>query len=97
MRPPSRRHLLRVSALGLASSLAAGEAKRPTPPARVKSVIFLHQWGGPSQHDTFDMKPSAPAEVRGELRPIRTPVPGIVVSELLPRMARVMDRVCQIR
>ena len=43
------------------------------------------------------MKPSAPAEVRDELKPIRTPVPGLVVSELLPRMARVMDRVCLIR
>ena len=97
MRPISRRHLLRVSALGLASSLAASESKGRAPKVRAKSVIFLHQWGGPSQHDTFDMKPSAPAEVRGELKPIRTPVPGLVVSELLPRMARIMDRVCLIR
>ena len=96
MRPISRRHLLRVSALGMASALGASEPRR-APKVRAKSVIFLHQWGGPSQHDTFDMKPSAPAEVRGELKPIRTPVPGLVVSELLPRMARVMDRVCLVR
>ena len=95
MQPITRRHLLRVSALGLAS-LGAAEPRR-APKVRAKSVIFLHQWGGPSQHDTFDMKPSAPAEVRGELKPIRTPVPGLVVSELLPRMARVMDRVCLVR
>ena len=97
MPPITRRHLLRVSALGLASSLGAKEPKGRAPKMRAKSVIFLHQWGGPSQHDTFDMKPSAPAEVRGELKPIRTPVPGLVVSELLPRMARLMDRVCLVR
>jgi Protein of unknown function (DUF1501) len=97
MPPITRRHLLRVSALGLASSLATGESLARATKVRAKSVIFLHQWGGPSQHDTFDMKPSAPAEVRGELKPIRTPVPGLVVSELLPRMARVMDRVCLLR
>src|SRR5206468_2034678 len=65
--------------------------------ALVRSIIFLHQWGGPSQHDTFDLKPAAPAEVRGELRPIATSVPGLQVSELLPRTARLMDRVCLIR
>ena len=97
MPPITRRHLLRVSALGLASSLGASGPKGRAPKMRAKSVIFLHQWGGPSQHDTFDMKPAAPAEVRGELKPIRTPVPGLVVSELLPRMARLMDRVCLIR
>ncbi len=97
MPPITRRHLLRVSALGLASSLGASGPKGRAPKMRAKSVIFLHQWGGPSQHDTFDMKPAAPAEVRGELKPIRTPVPGLVVSELLPRMARLMDRVCLVR
>src|SRR5580704_14210283 len=99
MHTMTRRHLLQVGALalgGLASpslaSVPAGKHK-----ARAKAVIFLHQWGGPSHHDSFDMKPAAPAEVRGELKPIATRVPGIQVSELLPRMARVMDRVTVIR
>ena len=65
--------------------------------AKAKAVIFLHQWGGPSQQDSFDMKPAAPAEIRGEFKPIATRVPGIQVSELLPKIARIMDRVTVIR
>jgi hypothetical protein len=98
----TRRHLLQVGALALgglgldiASSSANDRARQLK--ARAKSVIFLHQWGGPSHHDTFDMKPSAPAEIRGELKPIATRVPGTQVCELLPRMAGVMDRVTVIR
>jgi hypothetical protein len=97
--PLTRRHLLRVGALGalglpawLAAAPSAGKRK-----ARARSIIFLHQWGGPSHHDTFDMKPSAPAEVRGEFRPVSSRVPGLPVCERLPRTARVMDRVCLIR
>ncbi len=60
-------------------------------------MIFLHQWGGPSHHDTFDMKPAAPAEIRGELKPIATRVPGVQVCERLPRMAGLMDKVTLIR
>ncbi|MGL4555590.1 MAG: DUF1501 domain-containing protein [Gemmataceae bacterium] len=94
----SRRTLLRVGTLGL-TGLGLADALRADagPKARVKSVIFLHQWGGPSHHDTFDMKPSAPAEVRGKYKPIATSLTGVQVSEKLPRMARLMDRVCQIR
>jgi hypothetical protein len=97
----TRRHLLQVGALGLTGFGLPGWLRAAEAPARrkarAKSVIFLHQWGGPSQHDSFDMKPAAPAEVRGELKPIATTVPGLQVSELLPRTARVMDRVCLIR
>jgi hypothetical protein len=95
----TRRCLLQVGALALAgfSGTAVGAAHTSKRKARAKAVIFLHQWGGPSHHDTFDMKPSAPAEVRGELKPIATSVPGLQVSELLPRIARIMDRVTLIR
>src|SRR4051812_48795325 len=101
----TRRHLLQVGALGLAGLSLPGwlrAAHRPSAhpsahKARARSVIFLHQWGGPSHHDTFDMKPSAPAEVRGKYKPIATSLPGVHVSEKLPRMARVMDRICQVR
>src|SRR5262245_34977438 len=80
----SRRELLRVgglSALGL--SLPAVLSAREAGPAlagtfgRAKNVLFLWLQGGPPQHETFDPKPDAPAEVRGEFRPIATNVPGI--------------------
>src|SRR5215471_12883683 len=93
----SRRTLLRVGTLGLTGLGLAHALRADAPKARVKSIIFLHQWGGPSHHDTFDMKPSAPAEVRGKYKPIATSLPGVHVSEKLPRMARVMDRICQVR
>jgi hypothetical protein len=96
----TRRRLLQVGGLGLFGSLLpnlleAGEGRRRR--ARAKSVIFLHQYGGPSHHDTFDMKPAAPEQVRGQYRPIQTSAPGIVVCEKLPRMARVMDKVTLVR
>jgi hypothetical protein len=96
----SRRSLLQVGVLGL-TGLGLPQVLRAAghshPKARVKSVIFLHQWGGPSHHDTFDLKPDAPAEVRGKYKPIASSLPGVRVCEKLPRMARVMDRVCQVR
>jgi hypothetical protein len=64
---------------------------------RAKSVIFLFQWGGPSQLDTFDMKPHAPATVRSPYRPVSSSAPGIQVCELLPNMAKRMHHVTLIR
>lgn len=94
----SRRNLLKIGALGLLGSQAlTAAAQSPRRRARAKSVIFLHQWGGPSQTDTFDMKPNAPAEVRGEYRPIPSSAPGIMVCDRLPRTAKVMDKVTLIR
>lgn len=66
-------------------------------PVKAKRVIFLFQWGGPSHLDTFDMKPDAPSEIRGPLRPISSVVPGLPVCEHFPRMAKKMDRVTLIR
>ncbi|WP_246539578.1 DUF1501 domain-containing protein [Telmatocola sphagniphila] len=60
--------------------------------AKAKSVILLYQWGGPSQFETFDMKPDAPAEIRGTFKPISTKVPGISVCEMLPRMTNIIDQ-----
>ncbi len=95
----TRRRLLQVSGLGLLglslpTLLRAGPAGRK---ARAKSVIFLHQWGGPSCHETFDMKPDAPAEVRGEFKPVASRVPGVQVCERLPRVAQIMDKVTLLR
>ena len=64
---------------------------------RAKSCILLYLYGSPSQLETFDMKPGAPLEIRGDLKPISSSVPELDVCELLPRTARVMDRVTVVR
>jgi hypothetical protein len=65
--------------------------------APAKHVIFLHQFGGPSHLDTFDMKPDAPSGIRGSFSPIATQQPGLSVSEHLPRFSTVIDRFAQVR
>ncbi len=62
-----------------------------------KHIILLHQFGGPSHLDTFDMKPDAPQGIRGEFKPIGTVLPSVSVTEHLPRFATVIDRFAQIR
>ena len=64
---------------------------------RAKHIIFLHQFGGPSHLDTFDMKPDAPDGIRGEFKPIATTRPGLIVSEHLPRFSTVLDQFAQVR
>src|SRR5689334_19153194 len=64
---------------------------------RAKGVIFLWLQGGPPQHETFDPKPDAPAEIRGEFQPIATNVPGIHICELLPRTAAIVDKLAIVR
>lgn len=66
-------------------------------PVRAKRCIFIFMWGGPSQLDTFDLKPDAPAEVRGEFRPISTAVPGIQICEHFTKLSRLTDRLSIIR
>ncbi len=90
----SRREWLVAGGLGLAG-IAGGAPVAPT--AKAKNVILLYLFGGPSQLDTFDPKPDAPPEVRGEWKSIRTRVPGLDISELLPNVANLMDRVTLIR
>src|SRR5262245_49457254 len=96
----TRRRLLQVGGLGLLGlwlpELFRAE-RQSGRRARARSVIFLHQYGGPSHHDTFDMKPAAPEAIRGEFKPIATNVPGIQVCERLPNVAKVMDRVTVLR
>jgi hypothetical protein len=64
---------------------------------RIRSCILIFYYGGPSHLDTFDPKPDAPAEVRGEYRAIATAVPGVRVCEHLPRTARLMNRLALVR
>jgi hypothetical protein len=96
----TRRRVLQVGALaglGLPRLLRAEEAGTRPSRVRARSVIFLHQFGGASHHDTFDMKPAAPERIRGEFRPIASSLPGLQVCEHLPRMARVADKFCLVR
>ena len=65
--------------------------------ASKKCCIFLLLCGGPSHLDTWDLKPDAPAEIRGPYKPIRTKVPGMHLSELHPKLAKVTDQFCLIR
>jgi hypothetical protein len=98
--PVSRRQMLQVGALGtLGLSLPAAlrAEARSGLKARAKSVIFLHQFGGPAHQDTFDMKPDAPQGVRGEFKPIASSLPGLSVCELLPRLSRVMHNFTVVR
>lgn len=64
---------------------------------RAKACILLFPYGSPPQHETFDPKPDAPADIQGELKSIPTNLPGVRIGELLPRIANVMDRVTVIR
>ncbi len=102
----SRRTLLKVGGLGMLGltlpKLLAAEALAPgtalsAPKARAKSVIFLYQFGGPSHIDMFDMKPDASSKIRSPHKPIASSADGIQVSERLPNVAKVMDKVTLIR
>jgi Protein of unknown function (DUF1501) len=81
---------------GLWHAQAAGASglitKRP-----IRACILIFYYGGPSHLDTYDLKPNATAEIRGTFKPISTAVPGMQISEHLPRMAKVMDKVALIR
>lgn len=79
----------------MASELAGKGAPAIRP--RAKSVIFLFQWGGPSQLDTFDMKPNAPDTIRSPYKPISTTVPGMQMCEHFPRLAKQAHKLCLIR
>ncbi len=99
----SRREVLSAGAISLAGltlpRLLRAEAERPptAPRPRARSVILLFQFGGASHIDTFDPKPDAPAEIRGEFKTVATNVPGIQVCEHLPRLSRNADRYALIR
>ena len=99
--PLTRRALLRAgslasAALPFAQPRASG-AGDPAIQPRAKSCILLFLMGGPAQHSTWDPKPFAPPEVRGEFGPIATSVPGMQISELLPNTARHADKLALIR
>jgi hypothetical protein len=100
---PTRRQVLRVGAAGVAGltlpALLRADAARSgsdlTATADACIVLFLN--GGPSHLDMWDLKPEAPAEIRGEFKPIATSLPGVQVGEHLPRLAKLMHRTTLVR
>ena len=102
-----RRDLLQLGVLGLFGASLADllrlEAEATTsvgsatPSPRAKSVVFIFQSGGPSQHETFDPKPDAPDGIRGEYGTISTAIPGVRFCEYLPRLAARADRFSLVR
>lgn len=96
-----RRAFLRAGALPLIGlslpTLLQARESAPTGTRSAKACIVLFMWGGPAHQDTWDMKPDAPAEYRGDFKPIATRVPGIRICEHLPQLACRMDRLALIR
>lgn len=98
--PLSRREFLRLGSLALGAAsfphwLAASEAAAKADADT--SVILFYMWGGPSQLETYDLKPEAPVEYRSLFRPIATNVPGMDICELFPRQAKVADKFSLVR
>ncbi len=91
-----RRQLLQIGAAGVTGSVLPfsrrATAASSASSTRAKSVLLVLLSGGPSQLDTLDPKPNAPAEIRGEFSPIMTTVPGVSVCEHLPRLAEQLGR-----
>jgi hypothetical protein len=105
--PMGRREFLRAGSLSLvgvglpqllqAQAAMSASAALVSSGKRAKACILLFMWGGPAHQDTWDMKPGAPAEYRGEFKPIATNVPGIQICEHLPRLARHADKLALVR
>jgi len=96
-----RRQVLQAGGAGLLGlslpKLLAAESLPRMRPGRAKSVIFLFLFGGPSQLETFDLKPDAPENICGPFVPIRSRTPELCISEHLPRTASISDKFCVIR
>ncbi|MFO0871418.1 MAG: DUF1501 domain-containing protein [Pirellulales bacterium] len=99
--PISRRHLLTAGALGIGGLTLADllrlRAEGAATPANDRAVLLVFVHGGPSHLETYDLKPRAPAEIRGPFQPIPTAVPGLEVCEHLPRHAEIAHRFTLIR
>ncbi|MDX1966321.1 MAG: DUF1501 domain-containing protein [Planctomycetaceae bacterium] len=96
-----RRRLLQAGGAGLFGlslpRVLAAEGVGGAIPVRAKSVVFLFLFGGPSQHETFDLKPHAPEKIRGQFRPIASRTPGLQICEKLHRLAAISDQFAVLR
>ncbi|REJ86584.1 MAG: DUF1501 domain-containing protein [Planctomycetota bacterium] len=95
----TRRELLQIGGIGALGMGLDGalQAEQPGSQAKAKSCIFVFLFGSPPQHETFDPKPDAAAEIQGEMGPISTSLPGVQFCEGLPRIAQVADRLTVVR
>src|ERR1700688_3581705 len=100
----TRRETLRVGGPGLTGLMLSdwlrARADRTTPVGpfgKAKACILIFNYGGPSHLDIWDLKPDAPQEIRGEFRPSATRVPGISITEHLPRLARLANHYAIVR
>jgi hypothetical protein len=97
-----REAMLRLGQVGLGALTLPGLLQAQSSPnrrraGRAKAVILLYLWGGPPQHDMWDMKPDAPAGIRSIFEPIDTAVPGIQICDQMPRLAQHTDKIAFIR
>ncbi|MCY2963866.1 MAG: DUF1501 domain-containing protein, partial [Planctomycetota bacterium] len=103
----SRRDLLHLGGLGAFGATlgdmlalpnsAKAAAERPPGFGKAKSCLLIYKYGAPPQHETFDPKPEAPVEIQGEMKAISTSIPGVIIGDHLPRIARIMDRLTVVR
>lgn len=97
----TRRELLQIGGAGMLGmslpQVLAAESHSSPLVARAKSVIFVFLYGGPSQLETFDMKPDAPSTIRGPFRPIASRTPGLRICEHLPKLADRSNKYCTVR
>jgi len=102
----TRRDVVRAGSIGLfgmslpelfAAQCLASESPTAIPMEKAKSCILLFMWGGPGHQDTWDLKPDAPAEIRGEFKPISTNVSGVQICEHFPQLAKRADKLAIIR
>ena len=93
----TRRQLLQAGGIGILGLTLPQFLRAREPARRAKSCIFIVQYGGASHHDSWDLKPDAPDDIRGPYRPIPTSVPGIQIGELMPKLASMAHRYTLIR
>jgi len=93
----TRRSFMQIGGLALGGLTLPGILRAENGRSSHKAVIMVYLSGGLSHHDTFDLKPDAPREIAGEFKPIATNVPGIQISEYLPRLASMMDKLAIVR
>src|SRR6185437_12305247 len=103
-RAMNRREMLRVGGLGFTGLMwgdwlraRAAKAERLRRAGKARACILIFNYGGPSHLDVWDLKPNAPKEIRGEFKPAATRVPGIAITEHLPRLAQRANRYALIR
>ena len=85
---------LTQAAHGAVNSTNPLAVKNPHFPGKAKRIIHLFMNGGPSHIDIWDPKPDAPANIRGDFKPIKTKIPGTHISETMPMMAEALDKAC---